>query len=278
MNYSEAICYGDSELSEAGVRDHRIDSGLLLMFVTGRDRTFLLTDGKETELGSSEEKRYREAIEMRKRHVPLQLITGYTDFMGLSFAVSENVLIPRIDTEFLVEEALKIIPDGSEILDMCTGSGCILLSVMKYKNGIRGTGADISGPALELAGKNAAALGIAGAEFIKSDLFENISGVFDHILCNPPYIKSKEIKGLMEEVRLYEPLSALDGGEDGLFFYRRMAEEAKSHLAGGGSLIFETGHDEGEAVRTILEEAGYRYIEVLRDYSGNERVVKCLKS
>ena len=146
------------------------------------------------------------------------------------------------------------------------------------KNDIKGTGADISDAALDLARENARILGITDVNFIKSDLFGNISSVFDHILCNPPYIKSKEIGGLMEEVRLFEPLNALDGGEDGLLFYRRIAEEAKPHLNSGGSLIFETGHDEGQAVRTILEEAGYRYIEVLRDYSGNERVVKCLKS
>ncbi|MBQ9550116.1 MAG: peptide chain release factor N(5)-glutamine methyltransferase [Lachnospiraceae bacterium] len=278
MTYSEALSFGDRELKEAGISEHRIDSGLLLLFVTGRDRTFLLTDGRETELRSGEEQSYREAIEKRKRHVPLQLITGSADFMGLKFLVAENVLIPRIDTEFLVEEALKTVQDGSEVLDMCTGSGCILLSLMKYKNDIRGTGADISDAALELAKKNAEALGLNDVCFIKSDLFENISSVFDHILCNPPYIKSKEIGGLMEEVRLFDPVNSLDGGEDGLIFYRRLAEEAKPHLIGGGSLILEIGHTQGEAVSAILKEAGFKYIEVLKDYSGNERVVKCLKS
>ena len=278
MTYSEAAAFGDRVLTEAGIEEHKIDSELLLRFVTGCDRTFLLTEGKEAELKSGEEKRYREAIEKRKRHVPLQLITRCTDFMGLRFQVSENVLIPRIDTEFLVEEALKIVQDGSEILDMCTGSGCILLSLMKYKNDIKGTGADISDAALDLARENARALGITDVNFIKRHLVGNISSVFDHILCNPPYIKSKEIGGLMEEVRLFEPLNALDGGEDGLNFYRRIAEEAKPHLNSGGSLIFETGHDEGKDVAAILREEGYKYIEVFKDYSGNERVVKCLKS
>ncbi len=198
--------------------------------------------------------------------------------MGLEFLVSDKVLIPRIDTEFLVEEALIDINDGADVLDMCTGSGCILLSIMKYKNDINGVGADISDHALELAGKNAENLGISNARFVHSDLFTEIQGKYDFILCNPPYIRSGEIDGLMEEVRLYEPHAALDGGEDGLFFYRKIAEGAKEHLVNGGALILEIGYDQGEDVSRILKEEGYGHIRVLKDYSGNERVVKCLKS
>ncbi len=278
MTYREAFEYGNRLLKDSGISEHETDSRLLLMHISKKDRTFLLTSGAEVCLSAEEEKNYREALEMRSRHFPLQLITGETDFMGLRFLVSEDVLIPRIDTEFLVEEALKYVCDGAEILDMCTGSGCILLSLMRYKNDIRGVGADISEKALELAKKNAESLGIRNTEFVKSDLFLNIEGKFDHILCNPPYIRSRDIEGLMEEVRCFEPLNALDGGEDGLFFYRRIAEDAGAHLYNGGMLFLEIGSDQGEDVSSILKEAGYKNVEVLKDYSGNERVVKCLKS
>ncbi len=278
MTYREAYEYGDGVLKDAGISEHETDSRLLLMHITKKDRTFLLTSGAEASLRAEEEKSYREALEMRSRHIPLQLITGETDFMGLNFLVSGDVLIPRIDTEFLVEEALKYVCDGAEILDMCIRSGCILLSLMKYKNVIRGVGADISEKALELAMKNAESLGIHDAEFVKSDLFRDVQGRFDHILCNPPYIRRGDIEGLMEEVRCHEPLNALDGGEDGLLFYRRIAEEAGEHLYNGGMLFLETGSDQGEDVSSILKDAGYNNIEVLKDYSGNERVVKCLKS
>ncbi len=278
MTYSEAYAYGDRELNGSGIAEHDIDSLLLLTYVTGKDRTFILTHGDEESLTDEELKQYKEAVLKRSRHIPLQHITGETDFMGLKFHVSEDVLIPRIDTEFLVEEALKLINDGAEILDMCSGSGCILLSLMKYKNDIRGVGADISDAAIALAKKNAEDLDVNDAVFLKSDLFSEVEGLFDLIISNPPYIKSEDIKDLMEEVRCHEPHTALDGGEDGLSFYRRIAAEAKEHLVSGGHLMVETGHDEGEDVGRIFEEERYKNIRVLRDYSGNERVVICLKS
>lgn len=278
MTYSGAQRYGDRELKDSGIAEHDIDSLLLLISVTGKDRTFILTHGDEESLTEEELKLYKEAISKRRAHIPLQHITGETDFMGLTFHVSEDVLIPRIDTEFLVEEALKLINDGAEVLDMCSGSGCILLSLMKYKNDIRGVGADISDAALRLAKKNAEDLDVKDAVFIKSDLFSEIEGFFDLIISNPPYIKSEEISTLMEEVRCHEPLTALDGGEDGMSFYRKIAESAKDHLISGGHLMVETGYDQGQAVGKIFEEEGYKNIRVLRDYPGNERVVICLKS
>ncbi|MCR4591152.1 MAG: peptide chain release factor N(5)-glutamine methyltransferase [Lachnospiraceae bacterium] len=278
MTYSDALKYGDGILSDAGIEEHALDSRLLLEHISGKDRTFILTRGDEESLSAEEEERYEEALKKRSGRYPLQLITGRTVFMGLSFLVSDKVLIPRIDTEFLVEEALKDVCDGADVLDMCTGSGCILLSLMKYKNDIRGTGADISEEALSLARRNAEELGVRDAQFTKSDLFREINGRFDHILCNPPYIKSKEIEGLMEEVKLHEPHNALDGGEDGLLFYREIAAKAGEYLCDGGSLFLEIGYDQGSAVSALLESAGFSHIEVLKDYSGNERVVKCLKS
>ena len=278
MTYKKDLEKGTEILKNAGIAECGRDAELLLLYVTGKDRTFLLTYGDSEEMDSRDEDEYLSLIGKRAEHIPLQLLTGETDFMGLRFFVSEDVLIPRIDTEFLVEEALIHINDGADVLDMCTGSGCILLSIMKYKNDINGVGADISEHALNLARKNAESLGITNARFVHSDLFTDIQGKYDHILCNPPYIRSGEIGSLMEEVRLHEPVNALDGGEDGLIFYRRIAEDAWDHLAGGGSMIFEIGYDQGDEVSGILKEAGYRHIEVLKDYSGNERVVKCLKS
>lgn len=278
MTYKKDLEKGTEILKNAGIAECGRDAELLLMYVTGKDRTFLLTYGDSEEMDSRDEDEYLSLIGKRAEHIPLQLLTGETDFMGLRFFVSEDVLIPRIDTEFLVEEALIHINDGADVLDMCTGSGCILLSLMKYKNDINGVGADISEHALNLARKNAESLGISNARFVHSDLFTDIQGKYDHILCNPPYIRSGEIGSLMEEVRLHEPVNALDGGEDGLIFYRRIAEDARDHLVNGGSMIFEIGYDQGDEVSGILKEAGYGHIEVLKDYSGNERVVKCLKS
>lgn len=278
MTYKKDLEKGTEILKNAGIAECGRDAELLFLYVTGKDRTFLLTYGDSEEMDSQDEDEYLVLIGKRAEHIPLQLLTGETDFMGLRFFVSEDVLIPRIDTEFLVEEALIHINDGADVLDMCTGSGCILLSLMKYKNDINGVGADISEHALNLARKNAESLGITNARFVHSDLFTDIQGKYDHILCNPPYIRSGEIGSLMEEVRLHEPVNALDGGEDGLIFYRRIAEDARDHLVNGGSMIFEIGYDQGDEVSGILKEAGYGHIEVLKDYSGNERVVKCLKS
>ncbi|XME04226.1 peptide chain release factor N(5)-glutamine methyltransferase [Lachnospiraceae bacterium C1.1] len=276
MNYTEAYLYGKNKLEEAGITDIDADCRLLLDYATGRTLTFILAHGEE-EMPEQEEERFREVIEKRAGRYPLQLITGKTDFMGLEFEVSEDVLIPRIDTEFLVEEAMAEVEDGASVLDLCTGSGCVLLSLMKYKNNIKGIGTDISEKALELAGRNAWKLGI-GAEFIKSDLFENVSGEFDYILSNPPYIKKNVIDGLMDEVRLYEPHNALDGGEDGLDFYRIIAAEGKKYLTREGKVFVEIGYDQGEEVKKIFEDEGYINVDVVRDFAGNERVVKCSKN
>ena len=276
MNYTEAYLYGKNKLEEAGITDIDADCRLLLDYATGRTLTFILAHGEE-EMPEQEEERFREVIEKRAGRYPLQLITRKTDFMGLEFEVSEDVLIPRIDTEFLVEEAMAEVEDGASVLDLCTGSGCVLLSLMKYKNNIKGIGTDISEKALELAGRNAWKLGI-GAEFIKSDLFENVSGEFDYILSNPPYIKKNVIDGLMDEVRLYEPHNALDGGEDGLDFYRIIAAEGKKYLTREGKVFVEIGYDQGEEVKKIFEDEGYIHVDVVRDFAGNERVVKCSKN
>ncbi len=275
MTYSEAIREAEDRFKAAGIEEYKNDAILLMRYAADKDRTFLLTNADE-EMKEPEALRFEKAVSRRVCHEPLQLITGSQDFMGFDFLVSPEVLIPRLDTEFLTEEVLKEINDGSRLLDMCCGSGCILISLCRLTNDIYGVAADISEAALKLTEKNAERLG-ADIKVVKSDLFDSIEGEFEYIVCNPPYIKSAEIDGLMEEVRLFEPRRALDGGEDGLDFYRRIAKGAGEHLCGGGMLFLEIGYDQGACVKAILEEAGFEHIDVIKDYSGNERVVRCLK-
>ena len=186
--------------------------------------------------------------------------------------MNEHVLIPRFDTEILVEEVMKELHDGFSILDMCTGSGCILLSLLKYSNNCSGVGVDISENALAVAKENQKRLGL-DASFVQSDLFEQITGKYDIIVSNPPYIRSDVIPTLMEEVRLHEPVLALDGTEDGLFFYRKIVKESTDYLNGGGWLFFEIGYDQGEAVKKLMEENGFKNVKVVKDYAGLDRVV-----
>ena len=266
---------GKDMLESSSVRDAATDAYLLLNHVSGKDRTFIFAHGDE-EVPERVEQMYTLMIEKRASHEPLQYITGTQDFMGLDFYVNQNVLVPRQDTEFLVEEMMKDVEDGSDVLDMCTGSGCILLSLMSYKNDINGTGADISAEALEVAKINAANLH-KSPKLIQSNMFSSIKGNFDYIVSNPPYIRTADIRGLDPEVRDHEPVTALDGDSDGLKFYRIIADGAKPHLKRSGGLYVEIGYDQGESVRNIFECAGYTDIQVIRDYSGNERVVKCLK-
>ena len=209
----------------------------------------------------------------RSSHIPLQHLTGIQSFMGMEFEVNGNVLIPRQDTEILVEEVMKDGAVGASILDLCTGSGCIILSLLKYVNESDGTGTDISEAALETAVANASRNGIS-AHFIKSDLFEAVSGKYDVITSNPPYIRSSDIEGLMPEVRDHDPLLALDGGEDGLVFYRRIINEAVDYLKPAGRIYLETGFDQGEQVKEMFMDRGIKDAEIIKDYSGLPRVVK----
>ena len=231
MTLLEACRYGERELKRAGVPEAGLNAWLLLEYVSGCSRSHYLAY-QEEELSEEAKRRFLEVIERRSKRVPLQYITGTQEFMGHSFLVSDQVLIPRQDTEVLVEEVLKVLKPGMRFLDLCTGSGCILLSLLLGCPGAVGVGSDISLPALKIAEKNRALLG-QEALLLESDLFEHVEGAFDLIVSNPPYIKSQEILGLMEEVRMFEPVSALDGHEDGLYFYGRIARESCSYLKAG---------------------------------------------
>lgn len=271
MNYTEAFLMGMQKLKEAEIGEAQLDARLLLEEVCGTDHNTLLCHG-DREVSEAEEEKYRRALEQRAVHVPLQHLLGYQDFMGLRFQVNEYVLIPRQDTEILVEEAMRYLHDGMRILDLCTGSGCILLSLLHYSNDCEGVGVDISQEALQVAAQNAELLGIK-ADFLKSDLYEKVTGKFDLLVSNPPYIERKVIPTLMEEVREYDPYIALDGGEDGLDFYRRIIGGAQDYLKRGGQILMEIGSGQAQAVSELLREAGFKEIDVCRDFAGLDRVV-----
>lgn len=271
MNYRKLYETGKDRLEKAGIQEAALDARLLLEEVCRTDRNTLLVHGDRA-VTEEEETQFRIFVERRSKHEPLQQITGWQEFMGLRFSVTEDVLVPRQDTETLVEEVMRYLRDGMEILDVCTGSGCILLSLLRYSNGCRGVGCDISEKALAVAAQNAKELGIS-AQFIQSDLFESIEGRFEYIVSNPPYIRKDVIPTLMEEVRDHEPLIALDGGEDGLDFYRKITREATEHLYSGGMLFFEIGYDQGETVKLLMEEEGYEEVTVSQDLAGLDRVV-----
>jgi len=280
MTYRELYEYGKSRLAEAGIAEAGLDARLLLEYVCHADRNELILYA-DRERNSMEEQFYRMVIEKRASRIPLQHITGEQEFMGLSFQVNEHVLIPRQDTEILVEEAMRHLGDGMRILDLCTGSGCILLSLLKYSNECEGVGIDISEEALKTARENAERLGL-DAVFLAGDLFGPLADfvsertpdrLFDMVVSNPPYIETAVIDTLMPEVRDHEPFCALDGGADGLQFYRRILAEAPAHMRRGAVLLFEIGCGQGEAVARLMQEAGFVQVEVLQDYAGLDRVV-----
>ena len=272
MQYAKLYQIGKEQLQKAGITDAEIDARLLLEFICHTDRNALYAHGDQ-EIEDEKMQDFLQLIEKRAVHIPLQHLTGEQNFMGLDFLVNEHVLIPRQDTEILVEEIMRDLHDGIRILDMCTGSGCILLSLLHYSNDCSGVGVDVSEDALAVARQNADRLAEKQAVFIQSDLFEKVEGSFDLIVSNPPYIRSQEIAGLMPEVREHEPHLALDGKDDGLHFYREIIKGAMPHLKRGGQLFFEIGYDQGEAVQALLAANGYTEIAVVKDYAGLDRVV-----
>lgn len=275
---------GTNILKENGLEEAGLDAWLLLEFKTGKDRAYYFAHGEEPVSDEAAEE-YLELIGRRAGHIPVQQLTHQAFFMGHEFYVNENVLIPRQDTETLVEEALKCLDNikKPEILDMCTGSGCILISLLLERQDACGTGVDISPEALEVAKKNARILDVENrADFVESDLFSapyffekggKGQGKYDILISNPPYIATEEIETLMEEVRLHDPRKALDGMEDGLYFYRKITAQAGKYLRPGGWLMYEIGCTQGKAVSTMMETAGFTRIRVVKDLPGLDRVV-----
>lgn len=282
MRYREAYDLGRGQLAAfLQERERDLEARLLLEHVCGTRLETLLTE-PERPLTEDEETRYLQLLARRGERIPLAYLCGEASFMGLTFAVNEAVLIPRQDTELLVEEAMQQMTGGTRVLDLCTGSGCVLLSLLHYSMDCEGTGTDLSEEALAVARENAGRLGLSDtASFRHGDLFGALDPgdqPYDLIVSNPPYIRTDVIGTLMPEVRAHEPEMALDGGPDGLAFYRRIAKEAPAHLTIGGGLLMEIGYDQGDAVREILEREGYYEVEVRKDYNGLDRVVSAVRS
>lgn len=259
-------------LEGAKVSDAQIDSWLLAEYVFGINKTQYYIN-PNMEVAKEKADKYMALVNKRADKIPLQHITGCQEFMGFNFKVNEKVLIPRQDTELLVEQAVDYIGENKmKVLDMCTGSGCIAISIYKLCDNAKVTAVDISEEALKIAKENNRTNG-SNVTFIKSDLFENVEGEFDVIVSNPPYIRTSEIESLMEEVKLHDPMIALDGSEDGLKFYREIIKKANDYLKKNGIIFFEIGCDQGESVPQILKEYNFKDIKVLKDLPGNDRVV-----
>ena len=273
---------GEQRLLENQIENSTMEARYLLEYICDLNWAQYLLQA-DTEADPQEERRYREAVERRCTHYPLQYILGTASFMGLDFMVNEAVLIPRQDTETLVETVLeKADIPGGKLLDMCTGSGCILISLMALGHYGRGVGVDVSEEALRVARMN----GIFNREswekngrgsndilWLQSDLFKELHSRFDVIVSNPPYIPAAVIETLMPEVRDFEPRMALLGADEGLEFYKIISEAAKDHLNPGGWLFFEIGCEQAAAVSEILAENGFREIHTVKDLAGLDRVV-----
>ncbi len=263
-------------LQKAEIEDFEYEVWMLLEWKLGIGRAEYFMD-PDREIPDKAWMSLNEVLRERERRVPLQYLMGSCEFMGYTFEVDERVLIPRQDTECLVELAVEKIRQtlreqaSCQVLDICTGSGCIGISVKLLCPEAEVTLSDVSEGALDVAKKNAWNLG-ASVRTIESDLFENIQGSYDYILSNPPYIPSRVIEGLMPEVREFEPRIALDGTEDGLYFYRAIAEDAVGYLRPGGWLIFEIGQEQGEDLLSILREQGFENTEIKKDLAGLDRI------
>lgn len=262
---------GCALLSDCKIDNAKGEAWYLLEYVRKIDRVYYLTHMEE-ELTTEQKEEYMHCLKLRMDHIPLQYITGTQEFMGLEFKVNSNVLIPRQDTETLIEEILSQQRVFSNVLDMCTGSGCIGISLAKLLPCDHITGVDISDKALEVAKENAHTLN-APVEFIKSNLFEQVSGTYDLIVSNPPYIPTLVVNTLMPEVKEHEPILALDGMSDGLYFYKKIVEESVNYMNEFGFLFFEIGYDQGKAVADLMRYAGYSQINIKKDLAGLDRIV-----
>ncbi len=278
MTLKELLTKGEDLLTRAGKDSPRYDARALYMFLTGLDNIGLIMAQRE-DVAQNIQARYLSLIQQRASGIPLQHITGHQGFMDLDLKVGPEVLIPRPETELLVEEALKVLREeydaadapAPEVLDICTGSGAIGLSVKKHFPKAQVTLSDISDGALQTAETNAE-LNELKVTILKSDMFKALEGRnFHMILCNPPYITDREIETLTEEVREHEPMIALSGGADGLDFYRILAEEAPKHLNRGGRLMMEIGYDQGETVPELMKDLGET--RVMKDLNGLDRMV-----
>lgn len=275
---SDVVKMAEAQLKEAGIENAKGEAEQIYCHLKRIDRTgFFMRWSKES--SDLDTEKYFRLVDERAKRRPMQHILGETEFMGYTFVVKENVLIPRMDTEVVVDEALKLINHKDSVLDLCCGSGIIGISLVlcaeEAKKTIKMTSVDISDDAIALTKENAQ-LNNVKLEIYKSDLFEGIKRKkYNLIVSNPPYIRSDVIPTLDVEVRDYDPINALDGGEDGLDFYRQIVNKAPDHLKKNGYLVFEIGHDQGVSVAELMKRSGsFENIEISQDLAGNDRMVK----
>jgi|SRR5688500_17898942 len=268
-------------LEARGVPESRREAGSLLAFVIGKDRTFLISHADDS-LEETEVNRFREVVARRAEGEPLQYITGVQDFYGREFRVTPDVLIPRPETELLVEAALEVITDvrGPSICDVGTGSGCIAVTLLCERTDARAVAVDVSEAALKVAAQNAQVLGVGDRIELKlSNCFDALDRTtFDAIVSNPPYISSAALAGLQREVRDHEPLVALSPGADGLSVIRRLLQDAPSFLNAGGHVVMEIGFDQGEAVQELIEPKFWRLVEIRPDLQSIPRILVVQKT
>lgn len=271
MTYGELLDKGKHVLQQAQIPEADINAWYLLEHVAHINRSqYYIRQSEQVNLDLVAQ--YLNLIELRRTHMPYQYITGEQEFMGILFRVNPSVLIPRQDTEILVEETLKKVKEGMQVLDICTGSGCIIVSLAMQGIQIHATASDISEDALMVARENAMIYN-KDINFIKSNLFERIEGTFDIIVSNPPYISKEDMVELMEEVKDFEPHLALMGEEDGYYFYRRIIEDSSFYLKKDGYLFFEVGNGQAEAVKDKMEDYGFKEVIIVKDLAGLNRVV-----
>ena len=262
---------GAKMLAQAGIDEAELDARYILEYITGLNSAQYFIHSEDIIEKDKAEEFFR-LIERRSKRIPLSYVIGTRDFFGLTFKVDENVLIPEQETELLVEEVIKH-SEGKSVLDMCTGSGCIAISIALFGKPSKVAASDISEKALEVARENAKSLKVGEISFIQADMFENVTDKFDIIVSNPPYIETGEIDELMPEVRDYIPRLALDGDIDGLKFYRIISKEAVKKLNKNGRIFYEIGYNQSRAVASILLENGFTDVKIMKDYSGLDRIV-----
>ena len=277
--WAQILASGQKQLQDAGIAEYNLDAWYLFEHVFGISRMqYFMCSVQNADPTEEALKEFHEGIARRAKREPLQHILGTQEFMGLEFEVNRHTLIPRQDTETLVELVLAEHKEKNiKLLDMCTGSGCIAISLAVHGGYAHVEAADISTEALKVAEKNGKSLrSEREIRFRHSDLFsafDQSADKFDIIVSNPPYIPSDVIEELEPEVRDFEPRSALDGTADGLFFYEKLAEECGRFLYENGSVYFEIGHDQGEAVEDLLRTHGFKDTKTIKDLAGNDRVV-----
>ncbi len=285
MELNNLLRLGVEKLKDIQYSNPILESRLLLAYILEVDEVYILINGN-IEIDKVDEKNFFELIELRKNGYPLQYIINNANFMGLDFYVEEGVLIPRSDTEVLVEYLLDYIDelesDDIKLLDIGIGSGAIVLSTAYFKPFIKAYGIDIEDKPIKVTKKNIEKFGLKNVELFKGDLLKPIDreeyyNYFNIIASNPPYIETDTIEELQIEIKGYEPKSALDGGADGLIFYREIAEKSKKFLSDSGLLIFEIGYNQGVEVSEILRINGFKNIKILKDIQGLDRVVLGIK-